>query len=186
VTDAVVELETVEPVESAESGQPAPVSDEQLVAMLVERARSEGLQLTGLGGLLQQLTKRVLESALEGEITDHLVDRGAELCPQQQDRAVVLAVAHAAAHALLDPLDLPRQPDGAVGQRDSLAPLHPVQGPRDLVEDQQTAGTGREVDAVVPVVDTMGGASLNKLRYHRSPGQPLTTLMVRRPENSKA
>ncbi|WP_229882054.1 IS256 family transposase [Streptomyces alanosinicus] len=40
--------------------------------MLVERARSEGLQLTGQDGLLQQLTKRVLESALEGEITDHL------------------------------------------------------------------------------------------------------------------
>jgi transposase-like protein len=72
VTDTAVELETVEPVESAPSGQPAPVSDEQLVAMLVERARSEGLQLTGQGGLLQQLTKRVLESALEGEITDHL------------------------------------------------------------------------------------------------------------------
>ncbi|GAA2374408.1 hypothetical protein GCM10010246_81560 [Streptomyces cuspidosporus] len=40
------------------------VSDEQLIAMLVDRARSEGLQLTGQGGLLQQLTKRVLESAL--------------------------------------------------------------------------------------------------------------------------
>ncbi|WP_207934827.1 IS256 family transposase [Actinomadura sp. KC06] len=40
--------------------------------MLVDRARNEGLQLTGEGGLLQQLTKRVLESALEGEITDHL------------------------------------------------------------------------------------------------------------------
>jgi len=72
VTDTAVELETVEPVESAPSGQPAPVSDERLVAMLVERARSEGLQLTGQGGLLQQLTERVLESALEGEITDHL------------------------------------------------------------------------------------------------------------------
>jgi len=72
VTDTAVELETVEPVESAQCGQPEPVSDEQLVAMLVERARSEGLQLTGQGGLLQQLTKRVLESALEGEITDHL------------------------------------------------------------------------------------------------------------------
>ncbi|WP_369275982.1 transposase [Streptomyces sp. R11] len=65
MTDTAVELETVEPVESAQPGQPAPVSDEQLVAMLVERARSEGLQLTGQGGLLQQLTKRVLESALE-------------------------------------------------------------------------------------------------------------------------
>ncbi|WP_255218425.1 transposase, partial [Nocardia abscessus] len=40
--------------------------------MLVDRARSDGLQLTGNGGLLQQLTKRVLESALEGEVTDHL------------------------------------------------------------------------------------------------------------------
>ena len=28
--------------------------------------------MTGEGGLLQQLTKRVLESVLEGEITDHL------------------------------------------------------------------------------------------------------------------
>jgi putative transposase len=48
------------------------VSDEQLIGMLVDRARSDGLQLTGEGGLLQQLTKRVLESALEGEITDHV------------------------------------------------------------------------------------------------------------------
>ncbi len=30
------------------------------------------MQLTGEGGLLRQLTKRVLESALEGEIDDHL------------------------------------------------------------------------------------------------------------------
>src|SRR5438874_4089210 len=46
--------------------------DADLVAQLVEQARTAGLQLTGEGGLLQQLTKRVLESALEGEITDHL------------------------------------------------------------------------------------------------------------------
>ncbi|SCD40031.1 Transposase, Mutator family [Streptomyces sp. DvalAA-14] len=38
----------------------------------MDRARAGGLQLTGEGGLLQQLTKRVLESALEGGITDHL------------------------------------------------------------------------------------------------------------------
>lgn len=37
------------------------VTDEQLIAMLVDRARGDGLQLTGEGGLLQQLTKRVLE-----------------------------------------------------------------------------------------------------------------------------
>lgn len=52
----------MESSENAEGGGPAPVSAEQLVAMLVERARSEGLQMTGEGGLLQQLTKRVLES----------------------------------------------------------------------------------------------------------------------------
>src|SRR5205823_109599 len=34
--------------------------------------RADGLQLTGEGGLLQQLTTRVLESALEGEMTDLL------------------------------------------------------------------------------------------------------------------
>ena len=65
MTDTAVELETVEPDQSAQLGQPVPVSDEQLVAMLVERARSEGLQLTGQGGLLQQLTKRVLEATTE-------------------------------------------------------------------------------------------------------------------------
>ncbi|TYC08821.1 IS256 family transposase [Micromonospora sp. MP36] len=58
-------------------GQPAmepvgAVTDEQLIAMLVDRARGDGLKLTGEGGLLQQLTKRVLESALDGEITDHV------------------------------------------------------------------------------------------------------------------
>ena len=41
-----------------------PASDEQLVAMLVDRARSGVLPLTGEGELLQQLTKWVLESAL--------------------------------------------------------------------------------------------------------------------------
>jgi hypothetical protein len=48
---------------------PSAASDEQLVAMLVDRARSEGLQLTGQGGLLKQLTKRVLESALEPTVS---------------------------------------------------------------------------------------------------------------------
>jgi hypothetical protein len=46
--------------------------DGELVGRLVEQARSSGLQLTGEGGLLQQLTKLVPESALEGEISDHL------------------------------------------------------------------------------------------------------------------
>lgn len=43
MTDVAVELETAEPVES---DQPVPVSDEQLVAMLVERAAGgSGLHL---------------------------------------------------------------------------------------------------------------------------------------------
>ncbi|MFI2458216.1 hypothetical protein [Streptomyces sp. NPDC019539] len=41
--------------------------DDQLLNEFVARGQSEGLQLTGEGGLLQQLTKRLLESALEGE-----------------------------------------------------------------------------------------------------------------------
>ena len=71
MTETAVENEQAEQVQAPSSA----VSDEQLVAMLVDRARIEGLQLTGEGGLLQQLTKRVLESALEGEITDHLGPR---------------------------------------------------------------------------------------------------------------
>ena len=46
--------------------------DEQLISQLIDRAKTGGLQLTGEGGVLQQLTKRLLESALDGEITDHL------------------------------------------------------------------------------------------------------------------
>ena len=61
----------------AESGKPALSKDTgqtggDLIDQLVAQARAQGLDLTGEGGLLQQLTKRVLESALEGEITDHL------------------------------------------------------------------------------------------------------------------
>jgi len=46
--------------------------DEQLVRQLTDRARAEGLQLTGAGGLLGRLTKLVVESALDGEMDDHL------------------------------------------------------------------------------------------------------------------
>ncbi len=72
MTDTVVEPEPAEqPVQAPSST----ATDEQLIAMLVDRARTDGLQLTGEGGLLQMLTKRVLESALEGEITDHLATK---------------------------------------------------------------------------------------------------------------
>ncbi len=45
--------------------------DEQ-IQQLADLARVEGLQLTGEGGLLGRLTKRVTEAALEGEMDDHL------------------------------------------------------------------------------------------------------------------
>lgn len=48
------------------------VVDDQLVRQLAQRARSEGLRLTGEGGLLQHLTKVVVEAALDGEMDDHL------------------------------------------------------------------------------------------------------------------
>ncbi|SEK22050.1 Transposase, Mutator family [Nonomuraea pusilla] len=47
-------------------------SDRELVARLVEQARADGVELVGENGLLGRLTTLVLESALEGEITDHL------------------------------------------------------------------------------------------------------------------
>jgi putative transposase len=48
------------------------VLDRDLVGQLVAQARAGGLKLTGEGSLLAELTRRVLESALEGEMTDHL------------------------------------------------------------------------------------------------------------------
>ena len=54
------------------STKPGDGLDEQLVRQLVDRARAEGLKLTGEGGLLGRLTKVVLESASEGEMDDHL------------------------------------------------------------------------------------------------------------------
>jgi putative transposase len=49
-----------------------PSAEEKLAAELVARAREQGLSLTGPGGLLKQLTKTVLETALDQEMTEHL------------------------------------------------------------------------------------------------------------------
>jgi transposase-like protein len=54
------------------SAGPAKDSDDQLIRQLAARARTEGLKLTGEGGLLTRLTKVVIESAMEGEMDDHL------------------------------------------------------------------------------------------------------------------
>jgi putative transposase len=44
----------------------------ELAEELVARARAEGVELVGPGGLLTDLTKTVLETALEAELEDHL------------------------------------------------------------------------------------------------------------------
>ena len=52
--------------------------DEQLVRQLTERARAEGLKLTG-EGLVQRLTKLVVQCSLEGELEGrHDPDPGTE------------------------------------------------------------------------------------------------------------
>ena len=52
-----------------EGGQP---SLEQLAVQLMDRAKDEGVSLVGPGGLLAGLTKTLLESALDGELSEHL------------------------------------------------------------------------------------------------------------------
>lgn len=62
----------VEREDEGMAGSPNVLDDPKLMRELVDRARAEGLQLTGEGGLLQQLTKVLVEAALEGEMDDHL------------------------------------------------------------------------------------------------------------------
>jgi putative transposase len=57
--------ETIEPM-------PAQIDHQQLAQELVEKARAEGIDLVGPGGLLSGLTKSVLETALEAEMAEHL------------------------------------------------------------------------------------------------------------------
>jgi putative transposase len=66
VSDSAVVVE--DQARAAVAGMP----DQELIDQLAGRARSQGLRLTGEGGLLGKLTKMVIESALEGEMVDHL------------------------------------------------------------------------------------------------------------------
>jgi putative transposase len=63
---------TQDPQPQGVTGAQTDAVDEQLAAQLVAQARERGISLVGPDGLLQQLTKLVLEGALEGELTDHL------------------------------------------------------------------------------------------------------------------
>src|SRR3954449_12060183 len=57
--------ETIKPMAASTDHQ-------QLAQTLVEQARAEGVELVGPGGLLTGLTKTVLETALEAELSEHL------------------------------------------------------------------------------------------------------------------
>ena len=63
----------------------------ELARQLAERARAEGLQLTGPGGLLGRLTRVVLEGALEGELDAHLDNRHPQILPHPGCRRMATA-----------------------------------------------------------------------------------------------
>jgi transposase-like protein len=48
------------------------VDQQQLAEQLLAQAKTQGIDLVGPGGLLNQITKRVLEAALEAEMSEHL------------------------------------------------------------------------------------------------------------------
>jgi transposase-like protein len=52
--------------------KPEATAEQQAAEELVRRAREQGLSLTGPDGLLKQLTKVVIETALDQELTEHL------------------------------------------------------------------------------------------------------------------
>ena len=62
--------ETLEDV--TKKTRPEPTAEQKAAEELVRRAREQGLSLTGPDGLLKQLTKQVLETALNQELTEHL------------------------------------------------------------------------------------------------------------------
>ena len=71
--------ETMSSTAAAVVMEPAPgralaarIATGDLADELVERARVEGTSLVGPGGLLADLTKRVLESMLQAEMTEHV------------------------------------------------------------------------------------------------------------------
>lgn len=48
------------------------IDQKELAERLLAQAKEQGVSLVGRGGLLNQLTKNVLETALEAELTEHL------------------------------------------------------------------------------------------------------------------
>src|ERR1700682_2764154 len=71
VTDTI-DLRSSEAVMGGPAASEGPPSLEQLAVQLMDRAHEQGGSLVGRGGVLAGLTKTVLESALEAELTEHV------------------------------------------------------------------------------------------------------------------
>lgn len=65
-TDVVVDDEMIDPVTGGI------IDQKEIAQRLLAQAMEQGVSLTGPGGLLGELTKNVLETALEAELTEHL------------------------------------------------------------------------------------------------------------------
>jgi transposase-like protein len=63
---------TLDALASKKWDKAEPTAEQRAAEELVRRAREQGLSLTGPDGLLKQLTKVVLETALDQEMTEHL------------------------------------------------------------------------------------------------------------------
>src|SRR5215469_8906923 len=59
-------------LEDVTKRKPGPSAEQAVAEKLVRQAREQGLSLTGPDGLLKQLAKMVLETALDQELTEHL------------------------------------------------------------------------------------------------------------------
>lgn len=59
-------------VAARKKDKPDPSTEQKLAEELAARAREQDVSLTGPDGLLKQLTKTVLETALNQEMTEHL------------------------------------------------------------------------------------------------------------------
>ena len=51
---------------------PARIDQQQVAQDLVDAARTDGVELIGLNGVLAGVTKSVLETALDAEVSEHL------------------------------------------------------------------------------------------------------------------
>ena len=81
MTENTMTLVDVSPPGSGEPPEELPpltAAEQDTVRELVRQARASGTSLTGPGGLLKQLTKMVVEAALDEEMSEHLgYDKGA-------------------------------------------------------------------------------------------------------------